>query len=72
MVEMLHDPIEDDPLVKPLYLAICDEVSSELHELRNRRGTYNRLWARIKELMLERHGIEWRSPREMNPTHMFD
>lgn len=40
--------------------------------LRSGRGLCHRLWNRTKELMRERHGIDWRSPREMNPDVTFD
>ena len=27
-----HDPIEDDPAIRPLFLAVCEEVSREVQE----------------------------------------
>ena len=35
-------------------------------------GLCHRTWDRIKELLQVRHGIEWRSLREMNPWVVFD
>lgn len=87
----LHDPIEDDPAVHPLFLAICKEAHyaaiewneariaelerdkpflADLH--RCGRGLSHLIWHRIKALMLERHGIKWRSPREINTWVNFD
>ena len=88
---ILRDPIEDDPAVRPLFLAACEEAAREVQEwhrqriaeleqsspavadlFRSGRGLCHRTWDRIKELLRERHGIEWRSPREMNPWVIFD
>jgi hypothetical protein len=88
---ILRDPIEDDPNIRPTFLAICEEVAKEVLEFhqqriteleqqspavadlfRGGRGLCHRIWHRIKELLWERHGIEWRSPREMNPWTVFD
>jgi hypothetical protein len=88
---ILRDPIEDDPAVRPLFLAACEEATREVREwhgqhiaeleqrfpavadlFRSGRGLCHRTWARIKELLRERHGIEWRSPRELNPWVIFD
>jgi hypothetical protein len=87
----LHDPIEDDPAVHPLFLAICDEahraaiewseariaelesahpVIADMH--RCGRGLCHVIWHRVKALMLDRHGIKWRSPREINTWVIFD
>jgi hypothetical protein len=35
-------------------------------------GLCHRHWALVKQLMRERHGIEWRSPSDMNPGVLFD
>jgi len=88
---ILHDPIEDDPEIRPLFLAICDEAGREVdawHKqrigelekatpavaelFRSGRGLCHRTWARTKSLLKERHGIDWRSPSEMNPGIIFD
>jgi hypothetical protein len=88
---IMHDPIEDDPAIRPLFLAVCEEATREIEELQHQeidelnqqspdvaellqsgRGKCHRIWARIKELLRERHGIEWRSPRELNPWVIFD
>jgi hypothetical protein len=87
----LHDPIEDDPAIRPLFLTICEEATREAEEWRRQRiaelerqspavadlfrrgqGLCHRIWARTKALLRERHGIEWRSPAEMNPGVIFD
>ncbi len=34
---ILHDPIEDDPAVRPLFLAICEEATSEVQKWQRQR-----------------------------------
>ena len=47
--------------------------SPELAELESTGiGLCYRYWALVKQLMRERHGIEWRSPSDMNPGTLFD
>lgn len=40
--------------------------------LRSGRGLCHRHWWLIKQLMKERHGIDWRSPADLNPGTRFD
>jgi hypothetical protein len=85
----LHDPVEDDPEIRPLFAAICEEVQQEVEVwylqrqealagsptiakmFESRRGFSHRYWARVKELMRERHDIDWKTPAEMNPGIYF-
>lgn len=43
---------------------------AELH--RCGRGLCHIIWQRVKALMLERHGIRWRTPSEINTWVIFD
>jgi hypothetical protein len=89
--DILRDSIENDPTVRPLFLAAREEATGEVQEwhrrriteleqsapavasmLRSGRRLCHRIWARTKEILRERHGIEWRSPGEMNPWVVFD
>jgi hypothetical protein len=88
---ILHDPIEDDPAVRPLFLAICDQAKRDVEAwhrqhivefeetspavadlFRSGRGLCHRIWDQTKSLLKARHGIDWLSPREMNPGIVFD
>ena len=40
--------------------------------LRSGRGTCNVVWSRAKQRLLEDHGIDWKTPNEMNPGVAFD
>jgi hypothetical protein len=54
-------------------IAELEQRSPEVAELfRSKRGLSYRYWARVKQLLWERHQIEWRSPAEMNPWRHFD
>jgi hypothetical protein len=77
----LHDPIEDEESIKSLFEAVKTEAESEAKQFQSRkgssaltskRGLCHLQWAIIKRLMLERHGISWRSPAELNPWITFD
>jgi hypothetical protein len=37
-----------------------------------RRGLCHRQWALMKRILREEHGVEWRSPSDMNPDTVFD
>jgi hypothetical protein len=39
---------------------------------RKTMGSCHRHWRLIKQLMKERHGINWRSPADLNPGTFFD
>jgi len=68
------DPIENDPQLKPLVEAAAKEAEAELQPPRDghEMGMCHHLWRRQKEILRERHGIDWRSPAEMNPDIIFD
>ena len=77
----LHDPIEDNPNVKTIFETIKVEAEAQARQLQNQksasvstsnRGFCHLQWAIVKRLLLERHGISWRSPAELNPWITFD
>lgn len=75
----LHDPIEDDPEIRPRFLTARAQAEREAEEslaaedFSGAMGTWRRAvnleWrteARTKEILREQ-GVEWRDRREMNP-----
>lgn len=68
------DPIELNPAVRPLIL----QLHVEADELRKQgkfgrgMGSGGRLLGWMKDQLLQRHGIVWRTNREMNPECAFD
>ncbi len=69
-----HDPIEDDPKYKNAFDAIDTEVDEILKDdpWRGHTGFGHVFWNTKKKLLKEKYGIDWRSPREMNPHIIFD
>jgi hypothetical protein len=64
----LYDPIEDDPKIASHITAIRLELSKseEIKNDNNRLSTHKE-WAILKELLKSRHGVDWKTPLEMNP-----
>ena len=42
------------------------------HFLSNRRGICHRIWHDAKKQLINEHGIDWRTPAELNPSTIFD
>ncbi len=71
---LAHDPIEDDPRHAAVFARIDGEVDALLadHPQRGAEGFCHVRWAAKKRLLKERHGLDWRSPAELNPHVIFD
>lgn len=71
---LLIDPVELDPAVQ---VALSD-LRREADQMREQgkfgrgMGTGGRLHSWVKQELLERHGIAWKTPWEMNPDCAFD
>ncbi|MBC8191626.1 MAG: hypothetical protein H8E18_04550 [FCB group bacterium] len=74
MNAMKHDPIERDPKIKKRIQAAETEAeySMEQDGTIDLDGACHILWERQKKILLEKYGIKWRSPGDMNPETMFD
>ena len=72
--EMEYDPIYDDPAIRPLIdaAALKAEKLLEHDPRRGQMGFCYVGWATIKKILLEEHGIDWKTPSEMNPGVLFD
>jgi hypothetical protein len=70
-IRILYDPIIDDPTyawaVKEAGERATEEVGRPF-----KMGTCHRIWNRKKQILKEEFGIDWYSPREMNPSARFD
>ena len=71
---MQYDPIYDDPAIKPLIDSAALEAGRLLEHdpKRGQMGFCYVTWATIKRILREEHGIEWKTPSEMNPDVLFD
>ena len=74
-----HDPIEDDPAIRPLLDAALAEAKTIVErEFKEKgfppdmMGKAPGIWKRAAEIMRERHGIEWKCLTEMNPGLFVD
>lgn len=84
----LHDPLEDDPELQPIFEVVRLQVRQEVDighqqqmiELQPKvadlfhsgRGLCHQQWIVMKRILLEKYGIEWMTPAEMNPFMIFD
>ena len=69
-----HDPIEDDPKIKKLVEEAYAEAAALLkkHEDRGGVGFSHILARKVQEILLEKHGIKWKTPQQMNPEIKMD
>jgi hypothetical protein len=66
-----RDPIENDPKYKEIIRQVDEEVKAELGES-HPMGYCHMFWGLKKKLLLERYGISWKSPADMNPNIEYD
>ncbi len=71
-MDLKHDPQEDDPLLMARIDAALAEAEQNLAHLPRTRGFCHPLWAEMKRILREKHGIDWKSPGDMNPEVLFD
>ena len=54
-------------------IAKMRDTSPEMADfLSSRRGICHRIWHDAKKELIEEHGIDWRTPQELNPGTVFD
>lgn len=72
--ERLHDPVEDDPKIRPIIRAATKQAMDELkdHPFYEQFGFCHFLWDKKKQILKEKYGIDWRSPSDMNPHIIYD
>jgi hypothetical protein len=67
-----YDPIEDDPAIQPLLAKADQEASQEYPPERAYKGYYPIFWPIKKRILKDKYGIDWQTPRELNPNWAFD
>lgn len=67
-----YDPIEDDPVASPLIQKADEEAREQLKDSPMVMGWCHGFWKLKKQILKEKYGIEWRTPKEMNPGVAFD
>ena len=66
------DPVEYTWEWEKIYYDVEDELDRRLANVPRQMGFCFRYWAMKRELLMEKYGIDWRSPSQMNPRVMFD
>jgi len=72
-----HDPQEDDPELGPIIKETAEEAKRKIYEKYGLKGSEYRpgigheMWTEQKRILKEK-GIDWKSPKEMNPYIIFD
>jgi hypothetical protein len=68
-MQLIRDPIEDDPR----YREILERADAETREeLAGKERNCYVFWKVKKRILKERHGLDWKTPAELNPTVLFD
>ena len=70
---MRKDPQERDRTFRDLLKRVEKEAASRT-EARGivGFGSCHAVWAEMKAILTDEHGISWRSPADMNPLVLFD
>ena len=66
------DPVEYSWEWEKIYYDVEAELDRRLANVPRQMGFCFRYWAMKRELLMEKYGIDWRSPSQMNPRVMFD
>jgi hypothetical protein len=67
-----HDPQEDDPKLRPAFEEAHAYAERRMSKEPHRFGEVHECWRLQQEYLLEKFGIRWKTPAEMNPTVAFD
>jgi len=67
-----RDPIEEDPHLRRVVAKARREAELHLADWPKEMGYCFVLWGEMKRILREEHGIDWRTPAEMNPNILFD
>ncbi len=65
------DPIESDPKYKEILSSVDKEIEKKYGDSPP-MGYCHMLWAKKKQILKEKHGIDWKSPADLNPHIQFD
>lgn len=66
------DSVEYTREWEKIYYDVEDELDRRLANVPRQMGFCFQYWAMKRELLMEKYGIDWRSPSQMNPRVMFD
>lgn len=66
----LHDPIEDNPRIRPIIREV--ERRAEKESMVPGMGRCHDVWARMGRILKNEHGIIWYPPSRMNTDLIYD
>lgn len=66
------DPVEYSWEWEKIYYDVEAELDRRLANVPRQMGFCFQYWAMKRELLMEKYGIDWRSPSQMNPRVMYD
>jgi hypothetical protein len=69
---MQVDTQENDPKYKEIFESVEAELEKKFHNVRRSLGFCHLYWGEKKAILWKKHGIDWKSPSEMNPDTLFD
>jgi len=73
MSDLESDPKEYDPKYRSIIAAAETEAEKIVADMGiSGMGTCHAIWGEQKKILKEKHGIDWKSPAEMNPEVKFD
>ncbi len=71
-MSLKSDPKERDPRYRRLIRAAERQARVNLGGLAETFGGCHALWAEQQRILRDEHGIEWKSPADLNPGVIFD
>ena len=71
---MIKDPIEQTSEYQNISNEVDEETNKILSEqsIPKTRGYINKFWALKKQILKNKHNLNWKTPAEMNPGILFD
>ncbi len=69
---VVHDPIEDDPRYRQILETADCEAEQALAGIPRGMGYCHRLWRTKQTILINKYGIVWFSPADLNPGYLFD
>ena len=69
---MKIDPNEKKLKYRKVFKEINKQINEEFKDVVPYMGKNRVVWARKKQLVQEKLGLDWKNPEEMNPGIIFD
>ena len=69
---MKTDPVEQTPEYLAIEEKLEREIKLRLLSVKRTRGYCHRYWEVKKKILKKHYGIDWKSPKELNPHIKFD